>query len=121
MGRTFFMPTDASITRQVRRQLLKAMEVWRASPEYQARMRAQQRQQRRQQQREIRQRRFAFMAVGNADSPWPQVFKEWYIKHLGRTLGGKPSRHRRCTKRLGTRQCWNWRTSHSDRCHRHSR
>jgi hypothetical protein len=35
--------------------------------------------------------------------------------------GGRPPMARRCTKRLGTRYCWNWRERASDRCYRHGR
>jgi hypothetical protein len=34
--------------------------------------------------------------------------------------GGRPPKTRRCTKRLGTRLCWNWRAPETDRCYRHS-
>ena len=37
----------------------------------------------------------------------------------GRALGGRPPRARRCTKRLGTRYCWNWHALGTTRCHRH--
>jgi hypothetical protein len=35
--------------------------------------------------------------------------------------GGRPSAARRCTKRLGSRFCWNWRAPGTDRCSRHGR
>lgn len=35
--------------------------------------------------------------------------------------GGRPPRARRCTKRLHSRRCWNWRESGRDRCSRHRR
>jgi hypothetical protein len=39
----------------------------------------------------------------------------------GIRLGGRPPWARRCSKRLGTRYCWNWRAPASDRCYRHAR
>jgi hypothetical protein len=39
----------------------------------------------------------------------------------GIQLGGRPPLARRCTKRLGSRFCWNWRAAESDRCYRHGR
>ena len=41
--------------------------------------------------------------------------------YMGITLGGRPPKTRRCTKRLGTRYCWNWRAPGTDRCLRHGR
>lgn len=40
---------------------------------------------------------------------------------IGRERGGRPPRERRCTKRLGSRLCWNWRIPGADRCWRHPR
>jgi len=42
-----------------------------------------------------------------------------YYYQWGRELGGRPPQARRCTKRLGTRLCWNWRVNGTTRCHRH--
>jgi len=39
----------------------------------------------------------------------------------GHKLGGRPPKARRCTKRLGTRLCWNWRADGTDRCRLHQR
>jgi hypothetical protein len=39
----------------------------------------------------------------------------------GIQLGGRPPKARRCTKRLGSRFCWNWRAAESNRCYRHDR
>jgi hypothetical protein len=44
-----------------------------------------------------------------------------YCVWAGRVLGGRPAEERRCTKRLGTRRCWNWRVKGTDRCHLHQR
>jgi hypothetical protein len=40
---------------------------------------------------------------------------------IGILQGGRPPKARRCTKRLGSRRCWNWRTPGTDRCYRHGR
>jgi hypothetical protein len=44
----------------------------------------------------------------------------WWLGFLcgmkGRELGGRPPADRRCTKRLGSRLCWNWREGKTDRC-----
>jgi hypothetical protein len=37
----------------------------------------------------------------------------------GWTLGGRAKGSRRCTKRLGTRVCHNWRIPGTTRCYRH--
>jgi hypothetical protein len=39
--------------------------------------------------------------------------------HAGIRLGGRPPKARRCSKRLGSRLCWNWRVPGADRCYRH--
>lgn len=44
-----------------------------------------------------------------------------YCAAQGRAKGGRPTLDRRCTKRLGTRFCWLWRTGETDRCLRHQR
>lgn len=41
--------------------------------------------------------------------------------YMGIRLGGRARKARRCTKRLGTKLCWNWRVGGTDRCHRHGR
>jgi hypothetical protein len=41
--------------------------------------------------------------------------------YMGIRLGGRARKARRCTKRLGTKLCWNWRVGGTDRCHRHER
>lgn len=53
---------------------------------------------------------------------FPNLSDDWIqmaCAMAGRELGGRPSRERRCTKRLGTRYCWNWRVGGTDRCHLH--
>ena len=47
--------------------------------------------------------------------------KRYKEASAGRWLGGRPPKSRRCTKRLGTRLCWNWRESEMDRCRLHVR
>jgi hypothetical protein len=41
--------------------------------------------------------------------------------YMGSRFGGRARKARRCTKRLGTRLCWNWRVLGTDRCYRHRR
>ena len=41
--------------------------------------------------------------------------------YMGIRLGGRARKARRCTKRLGTKLCWNWRVGGTHRCHRHGR
>jgi hypothetical protein len=41
--------------------------------------------------------------------------------YMGIRLGGRARKARRCTKRLGTRLCRNWRVLGTDRCYRHRR
>jgi hypothetical protein len=41
--------------------------------------------------------------------------------YMGIQHGGRPPKARRCTRRLGTRYCWNWRAPGTDRCDRHGR
>jgi hypothetical protein len=41
--------------------------------------------------------------------PWancPSVILQWFCRCWGMTLGGRPPKARRCTKRLGSRFCW---------------
>jgi hypothetical protein len=54
--------------------------------------------------------------------PWANVRELQGWCWLTGTLGGRPKRTGyRCTKRLGSRFCWNWRAVGSDRCWRHKR
>ena len=46
---------------------------------------------------------------------------QWLCGIAGRRHGGRPPPEQRCTKRLGTRFCWNWRSEGTDRCWRHPR
>jgi hypothetical protein len=41
--------------------------------------------------------------------------------YMGIRFGGRARKARRCTKQLGSRLCWNWRVSGTDRCYRHGR
>jgi hypothetical protein len=41
--------------------------------------------------------------------------------YFGKKLGGRARGGRRCTKRLQTRVCHNWRAPGTDRCHMHMR
>jgi hypothetical protein len=41
--------------------------------------------------------------------------------YMGIRFGGRARKARRCTKRLGSRLCWNWRAPGIDRCVRHRR
>ena len=41
--------------------------------------------------------------------------------YMGIRLGGRARKARRCTKRLGTKLCWNWGVGGTHRCHRHGR
>jgi hypothetical protein len=50
----------------------------------------------------------------------PEVVRLFCIAD-GMNLGGRPARSRRCTKRLGSQFCWNWREPRADRCWRHAR
>ena len=49
------------------------------------------------------------------------AMKKWRQGWAGRCRGGRPPKERRCTKRIGSRLCWNWREEGCDRCWRHRR
>jgi hypothetical protein len=51
--------------------------------------------------------------------PWGLLYM--HCAWIGREQGGRPPQARRCTKRLGSRFCWNWRAPGTDRCYRHGR
>jgi hypothetical protein len=68
--------------------------------------------------RRARSRRRHPFAGQTASQPGPLWL---YCLIAGMHEGGRAWKGRRCTKRLGTRMCWNWRQSSSDRCHRHQR
>jgi hypothetical protein len=55
--------------------------------------------------------------------PWANASELWFRCWLAGGLeGGRPKDvSHRCTKRLGSRLCWNWRAAGSDRCWRHQR
>lgn len=95
---------------------------------------SQQRMERRRQQR-ARERRHAdpqMIALGRyldararymARHPWarhPALLRMWCMAS-GIRFGGRPPKVRRCTKRLGSRFCWNWRLPDTDRCALHAR
>ena len=67
----------------------------------------------------IEQRRRYLRRHPWADRPW--VILQWFCRCWGMTLGGRPPKARRCTKRLGSRFCWGWRVAGTDRCARHPR
>jgi|SRR5215468_1807539 len=52
---------------------------------------------------------------------WPPEVVRLFCIADGMNLGGRPARSRRCTKRRGSRVCWNWREPRADRCWRHAR
>ena len=92
---------EQSWARQERREYARFKAQWYASPEYKRFKRNQ------------RRRRWPLA------SPDVVRFFCWWIGFL---QGGKPKHAaRRCTKRLGSRLCWNWRVGGTDRCHRHQR
>jgi hypothetical protein len=86
--------------RTFRRHLQQTLAVFRQSPEYRAMIRRRKR------------RRFP------NEPRW--LINRWCAR-VGRERGGRSPDARRCTKRLGTRVCWNWRTRAADRCYRHPR
>lgn len=55
---------------------------------------------------------------------WPDA-SPWMVDFLcsteGRDKGGRPPAARRCTRRVGSRFCWNWSLRGTDRCWRHER
>lgn len=53
--------------------------------------------------------------------PAGKVLLRWLCASKGKEGGGRPSRARRCTKRLGSRRCWGWTQSETDRCRLHPR
>lgn len=96
------MATEESHKRMARRFRQRFDKSVDASPAFQQQMR----------DRERRRRRHPYC-----------VHTPGYVRALcvqwGRELGGRPPRVRRCTKRLGTRYCWNWRVEGTTRCYRH--
>lgn len=58
-----------------------------------------------------------------ASHPWARLpaLLRLICMAAGIREGGRPPKARRCTKRLGSRHCWNWRVAGTDRCHRHGR
>jgi hypothetical protein len=98
------MATRASQQRMARRFHQRFRETLEASPGFQAAVRA----------RRCHRRRHPYCDVH------PRYLRALCVQ-WGRELGGRPPRNRRCTKRLGTRYCWNWRVEGTTRCWRHQR
>ena len=99
--------TNESQERMARRRSQRWREAWYASPEYQAHRWDWE-----------RYRRY------KRKHPWsgvPWLILKWLCRCWGMTLGGRPPKGRRCTKRLGSRFCWGWRVAGTDRCGRHPR
>lgn len=90
--------------RTERRQAQRRWEGFYAGPEAQAVL------------REIRRKRERRRWPGA-----PLLLVDFLCGKEGREKGGRPPAERRCTKRLGSRLCWNWRTADGDRCHLHPR
>ncbi len=98
------MATYESRQRMARRRAHRSFEAWKARPDVQAMLHDQ--------HRRLRRHPYRFVHPGLL----------WlYCYQWGRELGGRPPKARRCTKRLGTRYCWNWRVKGTTRCHRHPR
>lgn len=98
------MATYESRQRMARRRGQQALAALRARPDVQAMLRDQ--------RRRLRRHPYRFVHPGCL---------LLYYYQWGRELGGRPPKARRCTKRLGTRSCWNWRVKGTTRCHRHQR
>jgi hypothetical protein len=104
------MATIASAKRSERRRRQKSWERWIRQPEVVALRREILRRHR------YRERHpFAGLTAMRGSPLWLYCFM------AGMHEGGRPPRAKRCTKRLGTRLCWGWRESDSDRCYQHRR
>jgi hypothetical protein len=101
------MATVESRQRMERRRRQQWLERWRADPEVVA-LRRQIEAQRRYRQRHPFSGRH------------PGLLRMHCIV-AGIQQGGRPPKVRRCSKRLESRLCWNWRAPGSDRCSRHGR
>jgi hypothetical protein len=98
------MATKESKQRNERRRWQRLRERWQADPAMQALRRQLKARQR------YRQR--------HPFSEFPELaLMHCWVK--GIELGGRPPKARRCTKRLGSRLCWNWRMPGSNKCYRH--
>ena len=106
------MATEESRKRSERRRYQRSRERWMADPETQALRRVIEA------RRRYRQRH---PYTGYAESPSIRGLLLLRCISAGVTLGGRPPQARRCTKRLGTRYCWNWQAMGTDRCPRHPR
>jgi hypothetical protein len=72
--------------------------------------------------REIaRRRRYRQRHPYSGNTPGERGLRLIRCISAGIQLGGRPPKPRRCTKRLGSRFCWGWRESGTDRCDRHRR
>jgi hypothetical protein len=97
------MATRDSEQRRTRRFHQRFRETVEASPGFQAAVRARLR----------HRRRHPYAAA-------PSRYLRALCVQWGRELGGRPyTKAYRCTKRLGTRLCWNWRVEGTTRCYRH--
>ena len=102
----FPMATVESLKRMERRRRQRGREEWNRTPEVIALRREMDRCQRyRARHRYAGQPTLAYM----------------HCCYMGIRFGGRARKARRCTKRLGTRLCWNWRAPGTDRCVRHRR
>jgi len=100
------MATIASQKRMERRRLQRLRTWYINLPEYQAMLR-----EIKAWQRYRRRRRF----TGQPTLAW------MHCTYMGITKGGRAAGDRRCTKRLGSKVCHNWREAGRDRCYRHRR
>jgi hypothetical protein len=98
------MATEQSLKRSARRRVQRWREQWMADPAMQAL------------RREIRARQRYEQRHPFSRLPELALLHCWA---KGIELGGRPPKARRCTKRLGSRLCWNWRMPGSSRCYRH--
>jgi hypothetical protein len=101
------MATEESQKRTERRRLQRWREAWNRQPEIIAFRRAIAARQRYQQRHPFSGRHPGLLLI--------------HCITAGIQQGGRPPKARRCSKRLESRFCWNWRASGTDRCYRHSR
>jgi hypothetical protein len=106
------MPSEESRKRCERRRHQRWRERWMADPEIQVLRRVLEA------RRRYRQRH---PFTGYAERPEVRGHMLMHCISAGVIRGGRPPQARRCTKRLGTRYCWNWQARGADRCHLHPR
>ena len=106
------MATEESRKRSDRRRHQRVIAEWHASPEYQAMKRDL-----------LAQRRYRLRHpyTGYQHSSVQRGLLLLRCISAGVTLGGRPPKAQRCTRRLGSRFCWGWRVQDTDRCYRHPR